>query len=103
MIKLSARTKRRLLKLAFSLAVLLLLYVLKYPKTTPQIYHMPTPGLYRVEKAVDGDTLQVRINGVLDTVRLIGVDTPETHDPRKPVQCFGETAAAFTKSLTEGK
>jgi micrococcal nuclease len=38
-----------------------------------------------------------------ETVRFIGMDTPETHDPRKPVQCFGETAAAHTKALLEGK
>jgi micrococcal nuclease len=36
-------------------------------------------------------------------VRLIGVDTPETKDPRKPVQPFGQEAAAFTQKLVEGK
>lgn len=55
-----------------------------------------TPSVKRV---IDGDTVVIRINGVDERVRLIGVDTPETKDPRKPVQCFGEEASAFTKSL----
>jgi micrococcal nuclease len=49
-----------------------------------------------VERVVDGDTLVVR-GGV--RVRLIGVDTPETKDPRRPVQCFGREASARTAAL----
>jgi len=51
-------------------------------------------------RVIDGDTI------VLDgeeTIRLIGVDTPETKDPRKPVQYFGQEAYKFTRSLVEGK
>ena len=55
------------------------------------------PGLYHVSKFIDGDTIAVNMSGVEEHIRLIGVDTPETHDPRKPVQCYGWTAAAFTK------
>ena len=50
---------------------------------------------------IDGDTIVVKISGHEETVRFIGADTPETHDPRKPVQCFGPTAAAHTKSLRD--
>jgi endonuclease YncB( thermonuclease family) len=57
------------------------------------------PGLYTVTEFIDGDTIVVNMNGSSEKVRLIGVDTPETHDPRKPVQCFGTAAAAFTKKL----
>ncbi len=56
-----------------------------------------------VERVVDGDTIQVSINNTKETVRLIGIDTPETADPRKPVQCFGREASDFTKSLLAGK
>ncbi len=49
-------------------------------------------GGARVERVVDGDTIVVDGGR---PVRLIGVDTPETKDPRKPVQCFGREAAAF--------
>ncbi len=57
------------------------------------------PGTYRVVEFVDGDTISVDMNGTTETLRFIGVDTPETHDPRKAVQCFGTAAAAFTKNL----
>lgn len=57
------------------------------------------PGTYKVMEFVDGDTIAVDMNGKKETLRFIGVDTPETHDPRKAVQCFGMAAAAFTKSL----
>lgn len=56
-------------------------------------------------RAVDGDTIEVRIDGSLDKVkvRLLGVDTPESVDPRKPVQCFGKEASKHTASLVDGK
>ncbi len=57
------------------------------------------PGYYRVTKFDDGDTITVNMNGTNETIRFIGVDTPETHDPRKAVQCFGYAAAVFTKNL----
>jgi micrococcal nuclease len=58
----------------------------------------PVPeGLYRVVKTVDGDTIKVSINNKIETIRLIGVDTPETVDPRRTVQCFGREASDFTK------
>jgi micrococcal nuclease len=57
------------------------------------------PGLYHVTEFVDGDTIKVDMNGKEETLRFIGVDTPETHDPRKNVQCYGQAAAAFTKQL----
>lgn len=56
------------------------------------------PGLYSVARYDDGDTIVVDMNGALETVRFIGIDTPETHDPRKPVQCYGQIAADYTKS-----
>jgi micrococcal nuclease len=48
---------------------------------------------------VDGDTVQVRVAGHVHTARLIGIDTPETVDPRRPVQCYGPEASAHTKQL----
>lgn len=56
------------------------------------------PGLYQVVEFTDGDTIAVNMNGTKERVRFIGVDTPETHDPRKSVQCFGLAAANFTKT-----
>jgi endonuclease YncB( thermonuclease family) len=57
------------------------------------------PGQYQVTQIFDGDTIEVDMNGVKEKVRLIGVDTPETHDPRKQVQCFGKAATAYTTQL----
>lgn len=48
---------------------------------------------------VDGDTIDVNINGRRERVRLIGIDTPETKKPNTPVQCYGPEATKFTKSL----
>lgn len=57
------------------------------------------PGLYSVVEFTDGDTITVNMDGTKEKVRFIGVDTPETHDPRKAVQCFGLAAATFTKTI----
>ncbi|HEY5442426.1 MAG TPA: thermonuclease family protein, partial [Candidatus Saccharimonadales bacterium] len=56
------------------------------------------PGLYSVNRFIDGDTIIVNMNGHTEKIRFIGVDTPETHKPNTPVQCYGPAAAAFTKS-----
>ncbi len=58
-----------------------------------------TTTTYEVVKVIDGDTLSVNINGIVEKVRMIGVDTPETVDPRKTVQCFGKEASNKTKEL----
>jgi micrococcal nuclease len=56
-----------------------------------------------VIKASDGDTVEVRIGAHTDIVRLLGIDTPETHHPTKPVQCFGPEAAAYTAARLTGR
>jgi micrococcal nuclease len=55
--------------------------------------------LATVTHVFDGDTLTVAINGRQETIRLIGIDTPETVHPTKPVQCWGPEASAHTKSI----
>lgn len=74
------------------------------PATTPAA-SPDTPGEttqtgYLVTKVVDGDTIEIEGG---EKVRLIGIDTPETVDPRRPVGCFGPEASQTTKSLLEGK
>lgn len=64
---------------------------------------IPQSDLYTVSSVIDGDTIQVVINNKKETIRLIGIDTPETVDPRKTVQCFGKEASAKTKSLLSDK
>lgn len=56
-----------------------------------------------VIRNADGDTVYVDRNGQRVKIRLLGVDTPETHDPRKPVQCYGPEAANYTMRYAVGK
>jgi micrococcal nuclease len=58
---------------------------------------------YPVVRVIDGDTVVVRVDGVDEKVRLIGINTPETVDPRTPVQCFGQQASAEAKRMLEGQ
>jgi micrococcal nuclease len=63
-----------------------------------------TPGTVVAPNATvidvaDGDTIVVRVAGQRETVRLIGIDTPETKDPDEPVQCFGPEATKATEAL----
>ncbi|HVO42348.1 MAG TPA: thermonuclease family protein [Aggregatilineales bacterium] len=53
----------------------------------------------RIVNVVDGDTVDVSLNGKSVPVRLIGINTPETVDPRKPVECFGKEASDRAKAI----
>lgn len=66
-------------------------------QTQPQFQY------YAVTDVVDGDTLKINMGGTVETLRLIGIDTPETVDPRKPVQCFGTEASNRAKALLSGQ
>jgi micrococcal nuclease len=87
-----------------AITVAVILYVQRKP-TGPgkyaELIKENTP--YHVEKMLDGDTLVANIEGHEVTVRLIGMDTPEVVDPRKPVQCYGPEASAKGKELLNGK
>ena len=52
-----------------------------------------------ISRVVDGDTVLVQINGIEETIRLIGIDTPETKHPNRPVECFGPEATTFSQNL----
>lgn len=71
------------------------------PTNTTTKTSKPTP--YNVVKVIDGDTVDVMVNGKKERIRMIGVNTPETVDPRKPVECFGKEASNKAKSLLVGK
>ena len=55
-----------------------------------------------VKRVVDGDTIHVFLDNNDVTIRMIGIDTPETVDPRKPVQCFGKEASNHARQLLNG-
>lgn len=58
---------------------------------------------YQVTRIIDGDTVEIRYDGKPTSVVLIGVDTPETVHPQKPVEVFGKEALAFTRNLLLGE
>jgi micrococcal nuclease len=87
------------------------------PSPALPLYRVNTAGPARSSRAdwqkmlpavvvghVDGDTVRVRIPrppgglGAVETIRLLGVDTPETVHPSRPVERFGKEASAFTKA-----
>ena len=55
----------------------------------------------QIVKVVDGDTITVSIDGKIETIIIIGINTPETVDPRKTVECFGKEASDKAKSYFE--
>jgi len=63
------------------------------------------PANAMVEKVVDGDTLEAKLDdeGKIFKIRLLGINTPETVDPRRPVECFGKEASNKMKELLTGK
>ncbi len=80
-------------------ALLLLLGVLSSCTNT----NTSQSDLATIVSVVDGDTIVLRVQDQTETVRLLGIDTPETVHPTKPIECFGPEASAFTKAtLVEG-
>jgi len=78
------------------------------PNCTPDPNFNPddkdiTSASATVTRVIDGDTVDVNLNCKIETIRFIGMDTPETVDPRKPVQCFGKEASDNSKSILTGK
>ncbi len=98
------RRRRRLTVASLAGIVIAIISLFHFsPVPVQQAVLSAQPGLWHVSHVVDGDTINVTMGDQKETVRLLGLDTPETHDPRKPVQCFGLAAAAHTKALLEGK
>lgn len=96
----SSVAKKRLIRLVVILIALLVVYALPY--LTSQTNVPPPPaGFYRVTEFADGDTVVVSMNGRDERVRFIGVDTPESHHPTKPKQCFSSQASQYTKQKIE--
>lgn len=63
----------------------------------------PTQTGWVVSRVVDGDTLHVRRGGVDLTVRLIGINAPESVKPDAPVECYGPQASDFAKAALTGR
>lgn len=97
---------RAVLALALALAALLALAACGGGDDPPATTSLRSPaelpaGLDgRVVSVTDGDTIRVELaSGAVERVRLTGIDTPETKDPRTVVECFGKEASAHTLAL----
>ena len=80
------------------------------PETSPTVFkaqtapNNPNLALAKVVAVIDGDTIDVDLGeGNVKRVRYIGVDTPESVDPKQPVQCFSKEATAKNKELVENE
>jgi micrococcal nuclease len=77
---------------------------IKIPSHGPSPVKREAPPVYTVVEVVDGDTIKVDIAGKIETVRLIGIDTPEIANPRSPREdYFGPEAARYAKQLLENQ
>ena len=70
---------------------------------TPPSYISPKPSNAKVLRVIDGDTIEVQIDGKSHSVRYIGIDTPETRHPSKEVEFLGPEASARNRALVEDK
>ena len=75
------------------------------PTVAPTLTPAPTPAPLAgtVVEVVDGDTVRVELATGLETVRIIGIDTPEVHHPSQPEACFGAEATAFAREALAGQ
>lgn len=76
-----------------------LIFLFSNSRTTIYQPHTTNSGVL-VTKVIDGDTIEIEGG---QRIRYLGVDTPETQDPRKSVECFGKEAKNKNKDLVEGK
>ncbi|MCX6796553.1 MAG: thermonuclease family protein [Candidatus Falkowbacteria bacterium] len=71
--------------------------------TTQNFLFNPTSTYFQVTRVVDGDTIDVNLDNKIERIRLIGINTPEVVDPRRPVECFGQEASANAKKILSGQ
>lgn len=90
---------RSLKRAAITALALCLAVAVAYGRTAHHDASAGASDQTTVDRVVDGDTIVAKYHGKLDRVRFIGMDTPETVDPNRPVGCYGKQASDYTKSL----
>jgi micrococcal nuclease len=106
-------TKKQLKLLTTFLAfILTLCYGVTTHTITPSLFLGYIPNFvaqthasssYPVLRVVDGDTIDILKGGEKVRIRLIGINAPESVDPRRPVECFGKEASRYADTLLRGK
>ena len=98
------RLRKGYLLLVFIAIIYNLLFTRKHNQPLVSISPTPSPTIitsgYIVKRVIDGDTIELTTG---DKVRYIGINTPELHDPRKLVECYGHEANKYNQQLVEGK
>lgn len=84
-------------------AILVSIIVLSVQPLSKNDQDFSTKEAARVLRVVDGDTIEVSLSNRRETVRLIGIDSPEIKDERKSAQCFGKEASIKAKEVLTGK
>lgn len=86
-------------KVLFCLFLCVLVFVFHSRKDTVPFR---SQEYYEVTHVIDGDTFKVRVNKKEYTIRMLGINTPETLDPRKAVECYGKEASDENKKMLTG-
>lgn len=91
----------------YLLFIVILLAVALFQTTTKQVTTPLEESVsnesYRVTSVIDGDTIKINRNGAEETIRLLGIDTPETDPTYNPVECYGKEATVETRTALLGK
>src|SRR4051812_13830391 len=102
--------RTRKMRLGAALCGVFLCLVAGYVWSKPEVLASWTDGvsidktrLYKVAYVVDGDTFVADVDGHDATVRVLGINTPETVDPRRPVECYGPEASREAKHMLEAR
>lgn len=92
-----------LLSILFLLLASILIYFFDLPVDSFIDDESTKSENYEVVGVTDGDTIKVQVNENIETVRIVNMNTPESVDPRKPVECLGKEASELMKELVLGK
>lgn len=96
------RTTMKYKKTVAIFCAIIVLCAVGYYAYAATVISIDPSELYKVTSVMDGDTFKAMIGRHQITVRMLGIDTPETVDPRKPEQCYGHEASDETKRLLVG-
>ena len=95
---------RKMMTALLALSFLFLIEILQSEPSEQTGVNIPSPrtrDLYDVVKVVDGDTIDVTVATSTVRVRLLGINAPESVDPRRKVECFGKEASVYLKDLLD--
>lgn len=97
------KLKKLLRQVAIILLILALTYILQWASGMLRKQQISQASSYQVTKVFDGDTIEVNMDGTLEKVRFIGIDTPETGGHDTGIECYGPEASSYTKAQLQNQ